>query len=112
MQMKPILIHIHVFYEELLPEIEKCLESFAAYPHEIWVTYVEENENVRDALKHYERVIPVPNRGYDVGPFIHILRQVSLDKYSYIAKLHTKRDLPEQDIYMKNVRIGGSRWRA
>ncbi len=108
--MKPILIHVHAFYTELLPEIEKAIKSFEPYPHEVWVTYVEDNQEMAKALSHFERVIPVPNRGYDVGPFVKVLNSVDLSKYSYIAKLHTKRDL-KKGTFLKNVPVSGPLWR-
>ncbi|MBO5039342.1 MAG: hypothetical protein J6C85_07830 [Alphaproteobacteria bacterium] len=36
-------------------------------------------------------IIPTPNAGYDIGPFIEILHHIDLNQYSYILKLHTKR---------------------
>lgn len=108
--MKPILIHVHVFYPELLSEIQLALESFQPYPHELWITYVEGNQEIAKGLSHFERVIPVPNQGYDIGPFIQILNQVDLTKYSYIAKIHTKRNLTKWT-FLKHMPVSGSRWR-
>lgn len=36
----------------------------------------------------------VPNLGFDLGPFVYALDKVNLSDYSYVIKLHTKRDIP------------------
>lgn len=108
--MKPILIHVHAFYIEMLPEIRRILASFREYPHEIWVTYVEGNDEMPRALEDFEHVLPVPNRGFDVGPFVRVLNAVDLSQYSYIAKLHTKRNIMQQT-FVKKVLVSGARWR-
>lgn len=41
--MKPILVHIHVYYTELWKELESCLHNLVAYPCEIYVTYVKDD---------------------------------------------------------------------
>ena len=38
--MKPILVHIHVYYSDMWAELERCLRNLVAYPCEIYVTYV------------------------------------------------------------------------
>ena len=50
----------------------------------------------------------VKNLGFDLGPFVHVLNEVNLNDYSYVIKLHTKRDIPlngKKDWYT------GSGWR-
>ena len=41
-------------------------------------------------LKPNAKILKVKNIGYDIYPFIYVLRQVNLNQYDYIMKLHTK----------------------
>ena len=36
------------------------------------------------------KIITVPNKGYDIYPFLIVLSKVKLDEYDYILKIHTK----------------------
>ncbi len=116
--MKPILVHIHIFYAELWPELKLCLSHISEYPYELYVTLVQENEAlVNDILetKPNAHILIVKNKGYDVGPFIHVLQQVNLQDYSYIIKLHTKRNIVHISepgwTYNSPYYLKGSLWR-
>lgn len=104
--MKPILVIVHVFYPNLWPELKKCIQNVQSYPFELYVTMVEKNPDVeKDILKSFPsaHIEIVDGRGFDVGPFIHILNKINLDNYSYIVKLHTKRDLAENNNGFRNM---------
>lgn len=113
--MKPILVHVHVYYTELWKELESCLHNLVAYPCEIYVTYVKDDaafEAQVRAFGHDVKLVKVENRGFDVAPFLEILRRVNLKDYSYVAKLHTKRNVSDKvvwPIYFTN--ICGPNWR-
>lgn len=110
--MKPILIHCHIFYSELWKELKQCILNVSPYPFELYVTMVEKHPNLeRDIRKTFPKahLEVVANRGYDIGPFVHILNKVNLDKYSYVIKLHTKRDMRRVDIGFR--RMHSSIWR-
>jgi len=109
--MKPILIHCHIFYPELWAELKQCILNIAPYPFDLFVTMVKEHPDIKkDILKSFPKAHfeIVANRGYDIAPFIHILNKVDLDKYSYIVKLHTKRDVGPENLFRK---MKGSLWR-
>ena len=116
--MKPILVHVHIFYAELWPELKLCLSSISEYPYELYVTMVQENESLKNdilALKPDAHILIVKNKGYDVGPFIHVLQQVNLEHYSYVIKLHTKRNIAHISepgwTYYSPYYLKGARWR-
>lgn len=52
----------------------------------------------------------VDNRGYDLAPFLAVLHEGDLDKYDYLIKLHTKRDLPAP-AELPRCCFRGSQWR-
>ncbi len=113
--MTPILVHIHAYYLEFLPGILEQLYSLEPEQREVVVTTVAAHvPTVQTMLSgvRNSRVVEVPNRGYDIAPFLEVLQSVRLDDYSYVIKLHTKRDMPG-DAFLKPMpyNYGGSRWR-
>ena len=112
--MKPILVHIHVYYSDMWAELERCLRNLVAYPCEIYVTYVNEDGDFLSrarAFGHDMQLIKVENYGFDVAPFFEVLSRVSLENYSYVAKLHTKRDVPVEHGNLGFYDVRGSKWR-
>lgn len=91
---KPILVIAHVFYPKLWPELKKHIQNISPYPFDLYVTLVEEHPDIQADIKatfptaHIEIV---ENRGYDIGPFIHTLSKIDLEKYDFVIKVHTKR---------------------
>ncbi len=117
--MKKILVHCHIFYPDKWPELKDCIANLQGMDFSLYVTWVQEYPEIR---RQIEEMAPlahielVPNRGYDIAPFIHVLNQVELSQYDYLIKLHTKRDIPSQFIFMDTpayqpYNFGGSRWR-
>ena len=53
-------------------------------------------------------IIIAENLGYDVAPFVDVLNRINLDEYSYIIKLHTKRDVPSS---ASRFWFKGAKWR-
>lgn len=87
-----ILVHLHLYYHDQLDWFLAKLKNITC-PYELFVTYVVENRESNTKLKKFKKdvhLIKVPNRGYDIAPFIHILNSVNLDNYRHILKLHTK----------------------
>ncbi len=111
--MKPILVHVHIFYPELWEELRECVLNITPYPFELFVTMVAEHKNIIEDIESTfpnARIEMVENRGYDVGPFIHILNQVDLANYSYVVKLHTKRNMG-LGTYLLDYDVSGAGWR-
>ncbi|MFI3291139.1 MAG: rhamnan synthesis F family protein [Opitutales bacterium] len=97
--MKPILVHIHIYYVEMWQELKACLRNIEPNPYDLYVTIVESNADLEKdilAFKPNAKIEIVENRGFDIAPFVHIINQVNLDDYDYVVKLHTKRDIINQ----------------
>lgn len=95
--MKKILVHVHIFYENLYPELKACLLNLNDYNCDYIFTFVKENEALESDIKSTFKNVNVEivkNLGFDLGPFVHVLNEVNLNDYSYVIKLHTKRDIP------------------
>lgn len=111
--MKPILVHCHIFYPELWPELKKHLLNICPYEFDLFVTMVENHSEIAsDILETFSKphIEIVENKGYDVAPFIHVLQSVHLDDYSLVVKIHTKRDMPIGSL-IGTIDVGGNRWR-
>lgn len=109
--MKKILVHVHIYYKNLYPELKECLLNLKGYAHDVFFTLVEHDEGLqKDILSTFPdaKIQIVENLGFDVGPFVHVLNQVELNDYSYVIKLHTKRDIPTRESF---AWFAGSRWR-
>jgi lipopolysaccharide biosynthesis protein len=109
-----LLVHMHVFYPAILPELLGRLENIRDVSFDLFVTISSgvENNQIREQIT---RSFPdatiqiVENRGYDIGPFCHVLNQVSLNDYRYILKLHTKRNV--DGAFVTRFFLNGKRWR-
>lgn len=113
--MKPILIHVHVFYEEMWPALACRLKNLMIKPHSLWVSLPVNGKltesHIREEFPDAE-VVSVENRGYDIAPFVEVLRRVTLSDYSYCVKLHTKRDIVGLHYpHVGRTEVGGSKWR-
>lgn len=109
--MKKILVHVHIFYDNLYPELKSCLLNLKDYNCDYIFTFVTKNEALEADIKasfKNAKVEIVKNLGFDLGPFVHVLNEVNLSDYSYVIKLHTKRDIP---VLGKNDWYSGSGWR-
>ena len=94
---KLLAIHIHVFYPEQVPALLKKLSALAlGETADVFVTYPESMPALDVAARRFQEVfqsveiIPLPNIGYDIGPFMEVLRRIDLRDYRFVLKLHTK----------------------
>jgi len=103
-----IAIHIHVFYEDLAKEISEYLTNMP-FQYDLFISVSNENslnicqtifENL--SLCNNLEIKIAPNRGRDIAPFICLFGK-ELQKYDYIAHLHTKKS-----VYNNNATLG---WR-
>lgn len=111
--MKPILVHLHLFYADMWPELKGYLQKVLPYPHEIYITAVKplpEIEADAQALSPNVHFAVVDNRGYDVGPFVQVLNQVNLADFDYVIKLHSKQNC-NLGMLLNGYNVGEHRWR-
>lgn len=111
--MKPIFVHVHIYYPEMWSELKDYLKNLEGYSYDLYVTCVENHHEMIEDVKAFKpdaKIEIVENKGFDVGPFIHVLNQIKLDDYSYLIKLHTKRDMKE-GVILGQHEMSGERWR-
>ena len=109
-----IAILVHVFYRNIWPELKACIQNFFSVcgPDNVKVVITSPGGELAAFLQGEmpsASLIPVPDRGYDVGPFFEALASIDLSEFDYVVKLHTKRDI---DCCWMNFRTyHGSEWR-
>lgn len=109
--MKPFLVHVHLYYKDLWPELKSCILNLADYKFVLYVTLVEPDEYIESDIKKSfsnSKVIIVKNVGYDIYPFIKVLNLNKLTDFSYVIKLHSKRNVKNINPF---VWYAGARWR-
>ncbi len=110
-----LLVHVHVFYPAIWPELADCIDNFVTvvgWNHlDVRVTVSELHEEMVEHVRlrfPKAKIEVVENRGYDIAPYLKILDEVNLDNYDYVVKLHTKRDV---NCWINFRRRQGSAWR-
>lgn len=96
---------LHLFYPELWPEIRAELSHLNG-AYDLYVS-IPDTANVDEFAQVSIDVpgavlLPFPNRGRDVAPFLTILKAIQPLGYRQVCKLHAKRSLHRAD---------GDRWR-
>ena len=90
-----ILVCLQLFYPHAWKEIREYLKNLAPYDFDLRITYVDLPgfEKIVDKIRaEYPNafITPVQNIGFDVGAFCGSLRDVDLDSYDLVFKLHSK----------------------
>ena len=93
---------VHVFYPELWDEIRDALRA-SGLALDLFVTVAERGPVSRELVERIRRewpearVVPMPNRGRDILPFVHLVNADLLGPYRAVCKLHTKRSPHRED---------------
>ncbi len=115
--MKKTLLHAHIFYPTLWPQIAACIENVRAIVqgglHVVATCPASKPELVtlvdHELVGISHEVHAVPNRGYDIGPFmVYVVNRPDLADYDFVIKIHTKRNV---DTFLNFHQITGSDWR-
>lgn len=110
-----ILVHLHLYYQNMLDEMLVYLRNIENYDYDLYVTIIEDNLEINKKLKLFKsdaKVITVENKGFDVSPFLTVLKAVNLQDYEYVVKTHTKRNMSKGVVlHGKYYIAAGSYWR-
>lgn len=102
---------VHVFYPEMWSELAVCVRNVGAC--DLVVTYADE-ASIVEARRDFPgaRFLRCENRGYDVWPFVKALKDLDLDRYDLLVKLHTKRNIDRNHPFrMGHALLNGTAWR-
>ena len=90
---KRILVHFHLFYKDQIDYFIKKLKNITACNWDLYVTYCSEDNTFREKItevKQDTHFIKVENLGYDIYPFIQLIKKLNINDYDYVLKIHTK----------------------
>ena len=110
---KTLLVHLHLYYIEQLDYFIKKLSNIQSVSHDLYITMVEKNDEVEQKILSRfpnANILVVSNKGYDVGPFIHILNNIDIDCYNYVLKVHTKNTTLNNGDKINGVWISRKCW--
>lgn len=110
---KKLLVIFHVWYKDQVDYFIAKLANINNCEWDLWVTMSYQDDSVIEKFRNYKpdtRFITAPNVGYDIAPFVEIIRHQDISKYDYILKLHTKRYVNE-DVRFNSVNVKGWVWR-
>lgn len=111
--IKPrILVHLHLYYQKQLDYFLSKLNNISNCEWDLYVTVVKEDETVWKKIIEFKpdaKIIKIDNIGYDVWPFIQVIRMVNLDSYDYVIKLHTKNYRNKLKLF--DYEVSGYKWR-
>lgn len=113
--VKPrLLVHVHLFYRDQVDVMLRALSNVTGCNVDLYVTMVERDNAVSARILNEWKdahIQLLPNVGYDVYPFLHVLSQVRLANYDFILKIHAKNARqPGQDT-VYGISIPGYTWR-
>lgn len=95
------------------PEFRKYLKSISAYDYDLFVTMVDKDPTMQKDIIDFKpntKILFCENRGYDIRPFVIVMRSVDVHDYSYVVKMHTKRDL-QTTAHVNGYYFKGKTWR-
>lgn len=98
--MKELVVHLHIYYHDQVDYYISKLNNIVGCDWDLVVTCAEFKPETENKLRNYRpdvRFIDVENVGYDVWPFIKVLKTIDSSKYEYILKLHTKNISPAKN---------------
>ena len=83
-----------LYYMDMIPEIKSYLQNLKEY--DMYITTPVDNQSKENEIRNQfdgAKIIYTENAGFDVYPFVCFLRQVNLDSYDVVYKLHTEKDI-------------------
>lgn len=111
--MSRLLVVLHIYYHDQVDyfidkfaNINGCEWDFVV----TWSTFSQETKDKLLAFKPGSEFILVDNAGYDVWPFIKVIRKTDFSRYDYVLKLHTKRFM-SQTMRLEGLNMNKWFWR-
>lgn len=109
-----ILVYTHIFYIFSTPEIIEYLKNLEKYSYDLIVTIPKgkEYDIISKQIKQFKndaKIIKCENRGFDIGPFMEIIKKIDLEKYDIFFKLQSK-GTPTQTNLIYNQLLKNRDW--
>ena len=110
--MSKILTHLHVFYHDQVDYFIEKLKNINGINWDLVVTFSSPSAETEAKIRKFKPdavFLQTENIGYDIYPFIHVIRNINLDEYDYVIKLHTKRAVRKCRVNV--IPLKGWEWR-
>lgn len=111
--MSRLLVHFHVYYHDQVEFFIGKMKNIVGCEWDLLVTYSESSGQTETLIREFKKdaeFLQVENVGYDVWPFIKVLKMVDFEQYDYILKLHTKNVSPSKN-RINGLVLRYDRWR-
>jgi lipopolysaccharide biosynthesis protein len=108
-----ILVVQHIYYHNQVDYFISKLANITSCEWDLIVTYSSYSKETEDKFRKFKsnvRFIEVKNVGYDVWPFIHVMKMLDLSPYNYVMKLHTKNFQTDR-WKINGLNLKGFQWR-
>lgn len=112
--MKTLLVHLHVYYYEQIDYFISKLKNINGCEWDLVVSCSNCADPRLEKIRQFRpdaAFVEVENVGYDVWPFIKVLKLPGTEEYRYILKLHTK-NVSSYVNTVNGLKLSGERWRA
>lgn len=112
-----ILVVAHVFYEDSCGEIIEYLKNLRPYSFDLVVTTTEGRkiERIRKAFLQFKPDAEIriyPNLGFDVAPYLDVIRRRSGMRYDAVIKIQSKRHFRREGTVAGSLFIRKRDWFA
>lgn len=88
-----LLVHLHIHYYNQISYFLEKLSNISGYEWDLFITEAHHDKNIEPMFSKLgvdTYYLETDNIGYDIWPFIKVIKSVDLDKYDLVIKLHTK----------------------
>lgn len=112
--MKRIIVIFHLYYEDQLDYFIDRLSNIHGVNWDLLVTgnsISEDSQRALRTLKPDVRFLETENVGYDVWPFIEAVKNIDLDAYDIVIKLHTKNSTGDEIFKVNGLPMKDYEWR-
>lgn len=113
LKLLTLAVHLHLYYFEMWETVRNYLKNIGNYPYRLYVTITRNNPELIKRIKAFHPdtvILPVKNRGYDIGPFVYFLHHINLNQYDLILKIHTKNNHPGTMTALNNRFVSREYW--
>lgn len=98
--MSRLLVHFHIYYHDQVEYFIGKMKNISGCDWDLLVTFSDRSVFTENLIKEFKpdaQFLQVENAGYDVWPFISVLKTIDFNRYDYTLKLHTKNVSPAKN---------------
>lgn len=103
---------LHLYYLDQVGYFVRKLANIRGCEWKLVVTYTRRDDGAFRTIREFKpdaEFMEVENLGYDIWPFIKVMRMTDLSEYDYVMKLHTKGSTSGYRI--NGLKMDSYRWR-